>query len=200
MSVKCEACKALLSCSCYNQHDLLWRAVSFEKCSEQTCFGPLNAYQDDRRLADHMWEKSRSLLKIEVPFSWMACLRLVGHNYPAPGASASWNLSEKPRIRWGYTVRSPSRSAFSRAPQKLVLVDFGREEYSYQRSTIDTEIKAKRNNMISEWVTFRLTKAKSKVKFGVKYLCEHECERSSVRLISIWKRKRKDIFKKLISL
>ena len=31
------------------------------------------------------------------------------------------------------------------------------------RSTIDTEIKAKRNNMISELITFRITKAKAKV-------------------------------------
>ena len=33
--------------------------------------------------------------------------------------------------------------------------------------TIDTNIKAKRNNMISELITFRITKAKAKVKFGV---------------------------------
>ena len=39
---------------------------------------------------------------------------------------------------------------------------------------------AKPNNMISELITFRNTKAKVKVKFGVKCLCEHECERSSV--------------------
>ena len=55
--------------------------------------------------------------------------------------------------------------------------------------TIDTEIKAKRNTMISEFVTFRITKMKAKVKFGVKYLCGHECERSSVELMSIQKRK-----------
>ena len=42
--------------------------------------------------------------------------------------------SEKPRIRLGYTVRSPSRSAFSKAPRKLLLVDFGRKEYGYQTS------------------------------------------------------------------
>ena len=64
--------------------------------------------------------------------------------------------------------------------------------------TIDTEIKAKRNNMISEFITVRITKAK--VKFGVRYLCGHECERSSVQLISIQKRKRKNIFGELISL
>ena len=56
--------------------------------------------------------------------------------------------------------------------------------------TIDTEIKAKRNNMISELITFRIPKAKAKVKFGVKHLVGHECERSSVQLISIRKRKR----------
>ena len=47
-------------------------------------------------------------------------------------------------------------------------------------TTIDTEIKAKRTNMISESITFRITKAKAKVKFGVKYLCKHECETPSV--------------------
>ena len=46
----------------------------------------------------------------------------------------------------------------------------------HQIFTIDTEIKAKRNNMISELITFRITKAKAKVKFGVKYLCGHACE------------------------
>ena len=65
--------------------------------------------------------------------------------------------------------------------------------------TIDTEIKAKRNNMISELITFRITKAKAKVKFGVKYLCGHECERSSVQLTLIRKRKRQNIFGTLIS-
>ena len=59
--------------------------------------------------------------------------------------------------------------------------------------TIGTEIKAKRNNMISELITFRIMKAKAKVKFGVKYLCGHECERSSVQLISIRKRRRRFI-------
>ena len=34
--------------------------------------------------------------------------------------------------------------------------------------------------MISELVTFWITKAKAKVKFGVKSLCEHECKVSSV--------------------
>ena len=42
------------------------------------------------------------------------------------------------------------------------------------------EIKAKRNDIISELITFRNTKAKAKVKFAGKYLCKHECERSSV--------------------
>ena len=46
--------------------------------------------------------------------------------------------------------------------------------------TIDTEIEAKQNNMISELISFRITKAKVKVKFGVKYLWEHKRERSSV--------------------
>ena len=66
--------------------------------------------------------------------------------------------------------------------------------------TIDTEIKAKRKNIISELITFGIAKAKAKVKFGVMYLCNHECERSSVQLISIRKRKRRNIFRELISL
>ena len=43
-------------------------------------------------------------------------------------------LSEKPRIQLGCTIRSPSRSAFSQAPQTLLLVDFGRKGYGYQTS------------------------------------------------------------------
>ena len=39
--------------------------------------------------------------------------------------------------------------------EKRVTVEF--------KITIDTEIKAKRNNMISELITFRITKAKAKV-------------------------------------
>ena len=40
------------------------------------------------------------------------------------------------RIRLGYRVRSPSRSAFSQAPRKLLHVDFGRKEYGYQTTWI----------------------------------------------------------------
>ena len=47
-------------------------------------------------------------------------------------------------------------------------------------STIDTEFIAKRSNMISEFITFIITKAKAKAKFGVEHLCKHECERSSL--------------------
>ena len=46
--------------------------------------------------------------------------------------------------------------------------------------TIDADMKAKRNNMISELITLRITKAKAKVKFGARYLCVPECEKSSV--------------------
>ena len=35
-----------------------------------------------------------------------------------------------------------------------------------------------------EKFTPKLVKAKANVRFGVKYLCGHECERSSVQLIS----------------
>ena len=41
------------------------------------------------------------------------------------------------------------------------------------KHTIDTETKAKRNNMISELITFRITKAKAKWNFGVKCLCKY---------------------------
>ena len=63
-------------------------------------------------------------------------------------------------------------------------------------------IKAKQNNIISELITFRVTKAKAtKVKFGVKYLCEYECERSSVpNKISTHKGKRQNIWEEWISL
>ena len=74
-----------------------------------------------------------------------------------------------------------------------VTQDRSQKEGETKTNTIDTEIKAKRNNMVSELITFRITKAKAKVKFGVKYLCGHECERSSVQVISIRKRKRNNI-------
>ena len=62
-----------------------------------------------------------------------------------------------------------------------VVRSHGRWEIGFfQRVTIDTEIKAKRNNIISELITFRIAKAKANVKFGVKPLCKHQCERSSV--------------------
>ena len=67
-------------------------------------------------------------------------------------------------------------------------------------TTIDTEIKAKRNNMISELLTFRITKANAKAKCEVKYQCGRECERSSAQLISIRKRERRNMFGELISL
>ena len=70
----------------------------------------------------------------------------------------------------------------------------------YIRFTIDTEIKAKRNNMISESIAFRIAKAKAKVRCGVKYRHGRECERSSVQLISIQKQKRQNIFGQFISL
>ena len=38
--------------------------------------------------------------------------------------------SEEPRVRLG----CPSRSTFSQAPRKLVVVDFGRKEYGYRTS------------------------------------------------------------------
>ena len=61
-------------------------------------------------------------------------------------------------------------------------------------NTIDTEIKAKRNNIISELITFRITKAKAKVKFGVRYLCGPKCEKSSVPINIDTKAKAKKYF------
>ena len=61
-------------------------------------------------------------------------------------------------------------------------------------ATIDTEIKEKRNNLISELFTFRFSKAKAKVKFGVQYLCGHEGERSSVSINISTNAKVKQIF------
>ena len=77
--------------------------------------------------------------------------------------------------RWG------SKSAFFEA-RKLA-------------TTIDTAMKAKRNNMISELINFRITKAKAKMKFGVKSLCGHECERSSVQTNFNTKAKAKKYFR-----
>ena len=48
-----------------------------------------------------------------------------------PGDSCKWRLGRLGRKR---TVRSPSRSAFSKAPQKLLFVDLGRKGYAYQTS------------------------------------------------------------------
>ena len=64
--------------------------------------------------------------------------------------------------------------------------------------TIDTGTKAKRNNMISELMTFRVTKAKAKLDFGVKYLCEYEYERASVPIYIDTKAKAKAYLEGLI--
>ena len=61
-------------------------------------------------------------------------------------------------------------------------------------TTLDTEIKAKRNHIPSKLKTFRITKANANVKFGVKYLCGYECESSSVQLISMRKTKANKYF------
>ena len=95
-------------------------------------------------------------------------------------------------FRWG---RPPMRLTYRR-----VQLDYTHSQISIISLTIDTEIKAKRNNIFSELITCRITKAKAKVKFGLRYLYKHECERSSVQLISIRKRKRRNIFRELISL
>ena len=50
----------------------------------------------------------------------------------------------------------------------------------YRQNAIDTDMQAKRNTIISKLITFRTTKAKTKVNFGVNCLCEHDCETSSV--------------------
>ena len=48
------------------------------------------------------------------------------------GGTSSEKKSQKPRIRLEHAVRTPSRSAFSWAPRKLLLVDFGKPFYGYQ--------------------------------------------------------------------
>ena len=60
--------------------------------------------------------------------------------------------------------------------------------------TINTEIKAKRNNMISKLISFRITKAKAKAKFWVKCLCKYQRERSSVPVSIHTKAKANNIF------
>ena len=62
------------------------------------------------------------------------------------------------------------------------------------KPTIDTEIKAKRNNIISELIVFSATKAKAKVKFGVRYLCGPQCEKSAVPININTKAKAKKYF------
>ena len=60
---------------------------------------------------------------------------------------------------------------------------------------VDTEIEAKQNNMISKLITFRITKAKAKVNFGVRYLCGIECEKASVPININMKAKSEQIFR-----
>ena len=77
----------------------------------------------------------------------------------------------------------------------IICVLFGPIPYGREKAhTIDTEIRAKRNNIISELIAFRITKAKAKVKFGVKYLCKHQCGRSSVPININTKRESDKIF------
>ena len=45
------------------------------------------------------------------------------------------------------------------------------------RIPLTQKVKRSEKNMVQELITFRITKAK----FGVKYLCGHECERSSAQ-------------------
>ena len=59
--------------------------------------------------------------------------------------------------------------------------------------TIDTEIKAKRNHIISELITFRITKAKVKVKFGGSIYANINAKDHLSQLISTQKRKRQNI-------
>ena len=67
--------------------------------------------------------------------------------------------------------------------------------------TIDTEIKAKRNNIISELVTFRITKAfSSEIEIqGWSIYVDIYAKDHAVRLTSIRKRKRRNIFGEFIS-
>ena len=83
-------------------------------------------------------------------------------------------ISKEKTIQW----RGPRHSVYHRTLRTEKLLCPSRSQKS--ALTTDTEINAKRNNIIPELITFRNAKAKAKVKFGVKHLCKHECERSSV--------------------
>ena len=124
--------------------------------------------------------------KKENPFFFLACER--GPVFLAAHATSAFN--EKPIGHFRDCAVSTGPCA-GLVPHACMLCTC---------CTIDTESEAKRNNIISELATFRITKAKAKLQFGVKYLCGHKCERSSVRLTSIRKRKRRDIYGELISL
>ena len=81
-----------------------------------------------------------------------------------PGAGAQ---AEDPRGSWSPGNQQHPEPENQDSQHKL---HQARESFP---DTINTEIKTKRNNIISELISFRITKAKSKVKFGVKYLCKH---------------------------
>ena len=51
----------------------------------------------------------------------------VSRRHPSRDAIFLDQKAEKPRIRLGYTVRSPSRTACSQAPGQLLLAGFGRK-------------------------------------------------------------------------
>ena len=87
------------------------------------------------------------------------------------------------RLRVGVRAKNASVSGFACRPFWGLMIDF-------LQAPCDRENKAKRNNMTSKLIPFRFAKAKMKVKFGVKYLCGHKCEWSSVQVISIRERKK----------
>ena len=128
-----------------------------------------------------------------------------------------WKVPRRPSLRERKGVKRLDPSGKNRRPAnslKDVRLSCGLElkvpvykvpicqpsSFTYTLDTIDTEIPAKRNNMISESITFRITKLKAKLKFGVRYLCGPECENHLSKLRSIGKWKRTNILGELISL
>ena len=80
--------------------------------------------------------------------------------------AASFSVQSFHRVLQGVPLRGRQLNlTFPSAPDPLPLTQ---------------KLKRSKITFISELVTFRITKAKAKVNFGVKYLCKHKCERSSV--------------------
>ena len=87
------------------------------------------------------------------------------------GTDLRWHTGPKTQNRWQQT----DFCRFTPAPGISSSIWNAQDSRRLRNDnvTIDTEITAKRKNIISELITFGITKAKAKLKFGVKYLCNH---------------------------